>query len=205
MGLLHTSGGAMMYRIIIVLLFASSTLAAAVHDSVYRVELIGAVLAQATSYDVAPTSLSATDRFTGSALLGRAIWRPNHYLGVGVQTGYTTFSAEEFGEQLPVQPREAYASLRAIPLQLVLSMRAYGIEVGTGIGIYLLESVWRVDGEQRVSSTAGELGVSTWIGYDVKILDRLYLGPEANLHLLSGRGIVALGAGVRLRYDLIRY
>lgn len=195
----------MMYRIIIVLLFASSTLAAAVHDSLYRVELVGAVLAQATSYDVAPTSLSATDRFTGSALLGRAIWRPNHYLGVGVQTGYTTFSAEEFGEQLPVQPREAYASLRAIPLQLVLSMRAYGIEVGTGIGVYLLESVWRVNGEQRVNSTAGELGVSSWIGYDVNLYDALYLGPEVHLHVLSGRGIVALGAGVRLRYDILRY
>lgn len=191
--------------VFIILVLAASSMQAAVRDSIYRVELVGSMLVQATSYDVAPTSLSATDRFTGSSLMGRAVWRPNHYLGVGVQTGYTTFSAEEFDGQLAVQPTNAYASLRAIPLQLVLSMRAYGIEVGTGIGIYLLESVWRVDGEQRVSSTAGELGVSTWIGYDVKILDRLYLGPEANLHLLSGRGIVALGAGVRLRYDLIRY
>lgn len=192
-------------RILIILVLASSSMQAAVRDSIYRVEVVGSMLVQATSYDVAPTSLSATDRFTGSSLMGRAVWRPNHYLGVGVQTGYTTFSAEEFDGQLAVLPTNAYASLRAIPLQLVLSMQAYGIEVGTGIGIYLLESVWRVDGEQRVNSTAGELGVSTWIGYDVKILDRLYLGPEANLHLLSGRGIVALGAGVRLRYDLIRY
>lgn len=191
--------------IIIALVAARCTLAAAEPDSTYRIELVGAVLAQATSYDVAPTSLSASDRFTGSALLGRAIWRPNHYLGVGVQTGYTTFSAEEFGAQLPVQPREAYASLRAIPLQLVLSMRAYGIELGTGIGVYLLESVWRVNGEQRVNSTASELGVSSWIGYDVNVYDALYLGPEVNLHVLSGRGIVALGAGVRLRYDILRY
>ena len=191
--------------VIVALLFASGTLTAAVHDSVYRVELVGAAMAQATSYDVAPTSLSATDRFTGSALLGRLIWRPNHYLGVGVQTGYTTFSAEEFGDQLLVQQREAYASLRAIPLQLVLSMRAYGIEVGTGIGVYLLESVWRVNGEQRVNSTAGELGVSSWIGYDVNLYDALYLGPEVDLHVMSGRGIVALGAGIRLRYDILRY
>ena len=178
---------------------------AAVRDSIYRVELVGSMLVQATSYDVAPTSLSATDRFTGSSLVGRAIWRPNHYLGVGVQTGYTTFSAEEFGEQLVVQQANAYASLRAIPLQLVLSMRAFGVEVGTGIGVYLLESIWRVNGEQRVSSTASELGVSSWIGYDIEILDRLNIGPEVNLHVLSGRGIVALGAGLRVRYDLLRY
>lgn len=84
-------------------------------------------------------------------------------------------------------------------------MRAYGIELGTGIGVYLLESVWRVNGEQRVNSTASELGVSSWIGYDVNVYDALYLGPEVNLHVLSGRGIVALGAGVRLRYDILRY
>lgn len=196
----------MMKRIVIIALFVSAcSMHAAVRDSIYRVELVGSMLVQATSYDVAPTSLSATDRFTGSSLVGRAIWRPNHYLGVGVQTGYTTFSAEEFGEQLVVQQANAYASLRAIPLQLVLSMRAFGVEVGTGIGVYLLESIWRVNGEQRVSSTASELGVSSWIGYDIEILDRLNIGPEVNLHVLSGRGIVALGAGLRLRYDLLRY
>lgn len=190
---------------IIVVFLIACGVHAAVRDSIYRVEVVGSMLVQATSFDVAPTSLSATDRFTGSSLVGRAIWRPNHYLGVGVQTGYTTFSAEEFGGQLAVQQANAYASLRAIPLQLVLSMRAYGIEVGTGIGVYLLESIWRINGEQRVSSTASELGVSSWIGYDVEILDRLSLGPELNLHVLSGRGIVALGAGLRVRYDLIRY
>jgi hypothetical protein len=79
------------------------------------------------------------------------------------------------------------------------------VEVGTGIGVYLLESIWRVNGEQRVSSTASELGVSSWIGYDIEILDRLNIGPEVNLHVLSGRGIVALGAGLRVRYDLLRY
>ena len=191
--------------VIILLLVCSCTARAALRDSLYRVELVGSMLVQATSYDVAPTSLSATDRFTGSSLIGRALWRPNHYLGVGLQTGYTTFSAEEFGERLPIRPAEAYASLRAIPLQIVLSMRAFGIEVGTGIGVYLLESVWRVNGEQRVNSTAGELGVSSWIGYDIQVFDRLHLGPEINLHVLSGWGIVALGAGVRIRYDVLRY
>jgi hypothetical protein len=126
-------------------------------------------------------------------------------LGIGFQTGYTTFSAEEFGENLPVQQTNAYASLRAIPLQLVLSMSAYGVEVGTGIGIYLLESIWRVNGEQRVNSTATELGVSSWIGYDIEVVDQLHFGPELHLHVLSGRGIVALGAGLRVRYDVLRY
>jgi hypothetical protein len=84
-------------------------------------------------------------------------------------------------------------------------MRAYGVEVGTGIGIYLLESIWRVNGEQRVNSTATELGVSSWIGYDIEVVERLNFGPELHLHVLSGRGIVALGAGLRVRYDVIRY
>ena len=192
----------MRYRLLILTLFLCAASAhAALRDSLYRIELVGSVLVQATSYDVAPTSLSATDRFTGSSLTGRAIWRPNHLLGIGFQTGYTTFSAEEFGEILPVQQTNAYA----IPLQLVLSMRAYGVEVGTGIGIYLLESIWRVNGEQRVNSTATELGVSSWIGYDIEVVDRLSFGPELHLHVLSGRGIVALGAGLRIRYDVIRY
>jgi hypothetical protein len=196
----------MRYRLLILTLFLCAASAhAALRDSLYRIELVGSVLVQATSYDVAPTLLSATDRFTGSSLAGRAIWRPNHLLGIGIQTGYTTFSAEEFGENLPVQQTNVYASLRAIPLQLVLSMSAYGVEVGTGIGIYLLESIWRVNGEQRVNSTATELGVSSWIGYDIEVVERLNFGPELHLHVLSGRGIVALGAGLRVRYDVIRY
>lgn len=195
----------MMRVVIIVVFIVSCSARAALPDTLYRVELVGSMLVQATSYGVAPTLLSTTDRFTGSSLIGRALWRPNHYLGVGLLAGYVTFSAEEFGERLPVRTSEAYASLRAIPLQIVLSMRAYGIEVGTGIGVYLLESIWRANGVQRVNSTAGELGVSSWIGYDVQIFDRFYLGPEVNIHVLSGRVIASLGAGLRIRYDVLRY
>lgn len=205
MGLLHPAAKAMMRRLIIVFLVSVGGLQAASTDSLFRVELAASMLAQITSYDAAPTAFSESSEFFGSSYTGRALWRPNHYLGVGLQSGYTTFSQEEFGRRTEFGPAAAYASLRAIPLQIVLSMRSHGIEVGAGIGVYLLESIWRVNGVQRVNSTAGELGVSSWIGYDVQIFDRFYLGPEVNIHVLSGRGIASLGAGLRIRYDVLRY
>ncbi len=187
------------------LLALASVAVASAQDSVYTVEVVGVGGVQITKYNEPPTEQSTTDVFTGSAFLGRVLWRPDHLLAVGLQSGYQTFSEEVFKTPGSQGTVDLGARLTGIPVQLVLSMHPGDFDVGVGLGLYVLQAVWRADDVQRVSSSATEFGVHMWVGYDVQLLDRLSVGPELSLHVLSNRGVAALNAGLRVRFDVIRY
>lgn len=174
-------------------------------DSVFTLETVATGSIMATQYSEIPTTQSISDRFTGSAFLGRILWRPNHLLAVGLQSGYITFSQEEFKLPGVSGAADGRAGLSAVPVHLAISMSPGSFELGVGIGTYLLQSIWRTDGVQRVNSTAWEFGVSSWIGYDFVLFDRFEIGPELSMHVLSNRGVASLAAGLRIRYDVIRY
>ncbi|MBK9181512.1 MAG: hypothetical protein IPM83_00010 [Ignavibacteria bacterium] len=69
----------------------------------------------------------------------------------------------------------------------------------------MLQSRWRLDESPRVNSTDVEYGINSWIGYEFTVAERFTIGPEISLHVLSNRGVASLAAGVRIRYDVIRY
>lgn len=174
-------------------------------DSVFAVELVVTASVQATQYEQLPTAQSIDKRFTGSAFLGKAIWRPNHLLGVGIQSGYITFSNEELS--IPGNPSIPTVDvvLTAVPIHMVLSMNPGDFDFGVGIGGYVLQSRWRLDDEPRVNSSDVEYGIISWIGYEFAVAERFTIGPEIALHVLSNRGIASLAAGIRIRYDVARY
>ncbi len=174
-------------------------------DSVFAVELVVTASIQATQYEELPTIQSLDKRFTGSAFLGKVIWRPNHLLGVGLQSGYITFSNEQLS--IPGNPSIPTVDvlLTAVPVHLVLSMNPGDFDFGVGIGGYVLQSRWRLDESPRVNSTDVEYGINSWIGYEFTVAERFTIGPEISLHVLSNRGVASLAAGVRIRYDVIRY
>ncbi|MCX6140752.1 MAG: hypothetical protein NTX15_07995 [Candidatus Kapabacteria bacterium] len=193
----------MVFSFIVLLLSTLQTYAQT--DSVFTLETVVTGSIMTTQYSENPTTQSVTDRFTGSAFLGRILWRPNHLLAIGVQSGYMTFSQESFTIPGVGATTSGKAGLAAIPLQLAISMNPGSFDLGIGIGSYYLQSIWRVEDVQRVNSTAWEFGVNSWIGYEFTVFDRLEIGPELSLHVLSNRGIASLALGVRIRYDVIRY
>lgn len=174
-------------------------------DSVFAVELVVTASVQATQYEELPTAQSLEKRFTGSVFLGKIIWRPNHLLGVGLQSGYITFS----NEQLSIPGNSSIPTvdvlLTAVPIHLVLSMNPGDFDFGVGIGGYVLQSRWRLDESPRVNSTDVEYGINSWLGYEFTIAERFTIGPELSLHVLSNRGVASLAAGIRIRYDVARY
>jgi hypothetical protein len=174
-------------------------------DSTFTVEAVVTGAVMATQYDVVPTAQSVDDRFVGSAFSGRLLWRPNHLLAIGLQSGYVTFSTEDLQAQSIPGANQLRVSLTAIPIQLAISMNPGSFDLGVGLGGYLLQSIWRIDDDQRVNSSAMEFGVNSWIGYEFEVFDRLQVGPELSLHVMSNRGIASLAIGVRIRYDVIRY
>lgn len=155
-----------------------------------------------TIYDLPPTTQSTSTTYLGNALGGRLVWHPNHLLAVGVQSGFVFFSTDD----LIIDGVESgRAGLAAVPLHLVLTMTSRSFEFGIGLGLYQLQSIWRIRGVQRAESTDYEYGINPWVGYDFSISDRFTLGPEIGAHILSNRGMKAFQIGIRVTADVIRY
>jgi len=187
------------------LLILWSVLVRAQTDSVFTLETVVSGAIQVTKYQAPPAAQSTTNTFLGSSFIGKVLWRPNHILAVGLQTGYVTFSSEVLQTQGTTNIPDVKVGLTAIPVQMAISMNPWSLDIGVGLGVYVLQSIWRIDQDQRANSTASEFGVHSWIGYEFMVLDRLAIGPELSMHVLSNRGVAALALGVRVRFDAIRY
>lgn len=171
-------------------------------DSTFRVRATAFAGLMTTIYDLPPTTQSSSTTYLGNALGGRLVWHPNHLLAVGVQSGFVFFSADD----LIIDGVESgRAGLAAVPLHLVVTMSSRRFEFGIGLGLYQLQSIWRLRGVQRAESSEYEYGINPWVGYDFPISDRLTLGPEIGAHILSNRGVKAFQIGIRVTMDVVRY
>ncbi|MEN9281594.1 MAG: hypothetical protein RL594_529 [Bacteroidota bacterium] len=138
----------------------------------------------------------------GSAFIGRAAWHPNHRLAVGIQSGYVIFSRQDL---LVSGIATGRAGLAAIPLLLIVSMDSQGFELGVGLGMYYLQSIWRTLDVERAASSAVEYGINPWVSYQIAISDDISFGPEFGAHILSNRGIETFTVGVTITADVLRY
>lgn len=193
--------------LIIVLLWLTVFVASAqtpgnVRDTVFRVRCSAFGGAMGTVYAKPPTSQSETSTFLGGVAGARAVWHPNHRLAVGVQSGYMVFSSQELVVSGSGTSR---AGLAAIPLHLVVTMTSKQFEVGVGLGMYYLQSLWKTLDGERAASSDMEYGINPWIGYQFAVSDRLSVGPEIGAHILSNRGIDSFTIGVTLTADVLRY
>lgn len=155
-----------------------------------------------TLYSRPPTAQSDATSFMGSTFAGRAVWHPNHRLAVGIQSGYVIFSRQDL---LVGGVETGRAGLAAIPLQLIVSMDSQGFELGVGLGMYYLQSLWRSLDVERAASSDVEYGINPWVSYQFAISDKMSVGPEFGAHILSNRGIEALTLGVTITADVLRY
>lgn len=157
-----------------------------------------------TRYEDNPTRFSTTNRFRGFTGLLRAMWHPDHLLSIGVTSGYIVLSEETFvSGTAGLLESESEVQLTAFPILLTFAMQPGNLQVGAGVGAYMLTSATRIAGEEKFTSSDFELGVHTWAGYDVDLFSGFSVGPEVSLHVLSNRGIGAFHAGIRVQYDLV--
>jgi len=171
-------------------------------DSTFRVRATVFAGLLTTIYDQPPTTQSTSTTYLGNALGGRLVWHPNHLLAVGVQSGFVFFSTDD----LVIDGVESgRAGLAAVPLHMVLTMSSKGFEFGMGLGIYQLQSIWRLRGLQRAESSEYEYGINPWFGYDFPISNRFTLGPEIGAHVLSNRGVQSVYLGIKTSADVLRY
>jgi hypothetical protein len=171
----------------------------------YTIETLLTVGIKETRYAEATTQYSDRQIFPGITVKGRVYWFPNHHLGVGIQSGYELFSKEEFTVlDSTLTPTSLVMQLSGVPIHLAFEMRPSNFRLGVGLGVYLLTSRISRNGIVTKSSDLA-FGVSALVGYELHLLDRIHIGPEIGLYIISDRSIVSVAPSITLRYDFQKY
>lgn len=171
-------------------------------DTTYRVRATVTGGLMATLYDQPTTPQTTATAYLGNSLGARIVWHPDHLLAVGAQSGFVFFSTDE----LMINGIESgKAGLAAVPIHMVLTMSSNDFEFGIGIGMYQLQSIWKLAGVERATSSDYEYGVNPWIGYEFQLANSFTVGPELGAHVLSNRGVQSLYLGVKATVDVLRY
>jgi hypothetical protein len=175
-------------------------------DTTYRVEISATASSSINFFRDERYPGGPAGNQLGYGMFIRGMWHPGRMLAVGLMTGYLFVSDDEFiveNVNLNSYLEKASASLTAVPLQLVVSMQYDGLELGVGMGPYMMLTT--IDYSLTAESDRIELGL-TFIGlYRFPIGDNFSLGPELRVLYLSYRGIISIMPSLSLQLDLWRY
>jgi hypothetical protein len=182
--------------LLLFLLYAFAAAAQTYTDTVYTVEVNASVSPLLSIFREERYQGNESRSAPGYSYSLRSMWHPGRMLSVGIMLGYTSISRDE--------SEMTYVHLAAIPLQVVVSMQANGIEVGVGMGPYLMIST--IDGPDAVSiGRRSELGLTFMGSYIFKLSNYFSAGPELKVLYLSYRGIIAIMPSLTLQLKALRY
>ena len=138
------------------------------------------------------------------------MWHPGRLLSVGFMTGYLLIDQDvipidrSLANQLNTN-LEYRARLRAIPLQMAISMQKRDIEVGMGIGPYMMLSTIEGGNSAPAGGRRLELGLTFFGSYFFSLNDNIRIGPELRVLYLRYRGILSWMPSCSVRFDALRY
>jgi hypothetical protein len=175
-------------------------------DTTYRVEISTTASSSINFFRDERYPGGPSGNSLGYGVFIRGMWHPGRMLAIGVMSGYSFVVGDEFAvDTFYSNPNKenASANLAAIPLQLVVSMQYKGLEIGVGMGPYLMLTT--IDYGSIAEASRIELGL-TFIGlYRFSFSDNFSLGPELRVVYLSYRGIISVMPSITLQLDLWRY
>lgn len=171
----------------------------------YRLELHLIGGAGSTVYNEAPSIYAERRAFFGYNVNVRLMWHPNHLLSAGIMSGYQVFSRQKFevGDHPDITDPVTF-ELNSVPIHLAFEVRPLDIRFGAGIGVYLLQSQLK-ETSGITHSNDFAYGGSAWVGYTFALTERIRLGPDVVVQIVSDRGISNFSAMVTFQYDLIVY
>ena len=175
-------------------------------NTTYRVEISTTASSSINFFRDARYPGGPSGSSLGYGVFIRGMWHPGRMLAIGVMSGYSFVVGDEFEVDTfySNQDKEtASANLAAIPLQLAVSMQYKGLEIGVGMGPYLMLTT--IDYGSTAEASRIELGL-TFIGhYRFSPGKNLSLGPELRVVYLSYRGIISVMPSITLQVELWRY
>ena len=131
----------------------------------------------------------------------RGMWHPGRLLAVGFITGYMLIDQDE----IPVDNLNYNARLTAIPMQLAISMQKHDVEIGMGIGPYMMLSNIEGGNSPPAHGSRLELGLTFFGSYLFSLNDKIRIGPELRVLYLRYRGILSFMPSCSVRIDALRY
>jgi len=196
-------------RIFIIILFVAcfvTSYSQTDNDTTYRVEISTTASSSVNFFRDERYPGGPAGSSLGYGAFIRGMWHPGRMLAVGLMSGYSFVVGDEFEIDTAYSNQgeeKASANLKAIPLQLVISMQYKGLELGVGMGPYLMLTT--INFGSTAEAQRIELGL-TFIGlYRFSIGDNFSLGPELRVLYLSYRGIISVMPSITLQLDLWRY
>ena len=174
-------------------------------DSLYHFELSFTASPVISNFKNERYPGAANETKFGYSAYIRGMWHPGRMLSFGIMSGYLLIGDDNIttNSQNNNLGNKAEARLAAIPLQVAVSMQKNGIEIGIGMGPYMLIS------EIQYGTTAYgrrfELGLTFFGSFVFPINEKFQIGPELKILYLSYRGIFCVMPSIDLRLNLWSY
>jgi hypothetical protein len=149
-------------------------------------------------------SIFENDRYLGAkdelkfgyGVFVRGMWHPGRLIAVGVMSGYMHISQDEL-------PDSSKASLKAVPLQAIVSMTKNNFEFAVGIGPYLMMS--QIDNGDISYGNRLELGLTVISNYSFELSKQLYISPEMRIVYFNFREIFSIMPTISFKYKIYSY
>ncbi len=135
----------------------------------------------------------------------RLLWKPNHKLNIGIESGYLTISKIDSSVVSTAFGNTSFkARLNALPLLLVFNMNISKIQFYYGIGLSRITS--------RLEAFNDKVVVRSWyycyntsIAYSCKLSKNIELGIEAKSYFFPKLQKISGGAVVNLSYNFLKW
>lgn len=190
-----------MIKFIIILLIISTVSGWAQNssrDTIYSVELSASIYPVISFFNKERIPGSTDKDFIGYGISIRGMWHPARMLAVGIMTGYNFLAKDEIPGEI-----DGSAQLISVPLQGVMTMQYRNLEIGFGMGYYMMLS--SINLGTIIHRTRFELGI-TFIGsYYIELNSIIYMGPELKIVYMDFRQILSVMPSVNFRFTPLRY
>jgi hypothetical protein len=174
-------------------------------DTIYQVEVTATVSPMINFFRLPRVPETTSKTSLGYGISVRGMWHPGRLLSVGLLTGYFVIARDEISIERPLTHLNYSARLAAVPLQVSLSMQKRNIELGMGIGPYLMLS--RIGGGNSAPAHGSrlELGMTFFGSYEFSLSDDIKIGPELRVLSFRYRGIISVMPSCSFRMNTLKY
>ena len=131
----------------------------------------------------------------------RLIWRPDHLLGMGVETGLLRVS-NLIVKQDATLPPGTTLELDAIPALLIFSMGKYGVELTSGVGVYNYRVNATLNDADLTASTQWEIGWMLGGGYAYPLSRSISIGGDLRYYAIPERQVSLTSLSAKVQWQL---
>jgi hypothetical protein len=166
------------------------------------VSAAGGYTRNVSKFDATPPGLRQ-DGFVGTV---RVMWKPEHRLSLGVETGFThVYRVDVSDYPTEFGPIDIYTSQNAVPILGMVSMDlGRGLTISGGAGIFLLSSESRIVAS-TTSPTIVSGGIAAALAYMLQISDDWSAGMEFKWYNLDKFNDNNLSLQVMFSYRLFEW